>query len=191
MMPTPIRCGGSRARHSSHVSGSSIPQITVRLHQSFRAALPLSSPPPQPRSLSVPRPHRGGAGLRPACCIQRWPAAGAAGGGYPVAQGNTGGVRGGADGGAREKWLYISYTCQESVSACPLSDRFFDVTHAAVILRAAPTKFEAEWATSETHRLVALDDPSVRDVCVGRADADRENPVQHRSCPSARARNLQ
>jgi hypothetical protein len=27
-----------------------------------------------------------------------------------VAQGNTGGVRGGADGGAREKWLYISYT---------------------------------------------------------------------------------
>jgi hypothetical protein len=24
---------------------------------------------------------------------------------------------------------------------------------------AAPTKFEAEWATSETHRLVALDDP--------------------------------
>jgi hypothetical protein len=40
-----------------------------------------------------------------------------------VAQGNTGGVRGGADGGAREKWLYISYTQSETCHATAPSSR--------------------------------------------------------------------
>jgi len=69
---------------------------------------------PQPcRSPGRSRPSRAGspspdsrpsgAGLRLACCLQRWPAASATGGGLPVAWGNTGGGRGGAGGGATGK----------------------------------------------------------------------------------------
>jgi hypothetical protein len=47
-----------------------------------------------------PGSRPGGAGLRLACCLQRWPAASATGAGLPVAWGNTGGGRGGAGGGA-------------------------------------------------------------------------------------------
>src|SRR5215510_8126443 len=56
---------------------------------------------------------------------------------------------------------------------------------------AAPAIFEAECATSETHRWVARDGPSVRGARADRAAGGRENTVQPRSCPSARARNLQ
>src|SRR5713101_2350539 len=73
------------------------------------------------RSPSRSRPSRAGspspgsrpvgAGLRLACCLQRWPAASAAGGGLPVARGNTGGRRGGAGGGATGKVaLYFLYS---------------------------------------------------------------------------------
>jgi hypothetical protein len=50
-----------------------------------------------------PGSRPGGAGLRLACCLQRWPAASATGGGLPVAWGNTGGGRGGTGGGATGK----------------------------------------------------------------------------------------
>jgi hypothetical protein len=72
----------------------------------FLAAAAPAAQAPRPQA-----PVRAALGLRLACCLQRWPAASAAGGGLPVARRNTGGGRGGAGGGATGKVaLYFLYS---------------------------------------------------------------------------------
>src|SRR5499427_5767779 len=60
-----------------------------------------------------------------------------------------------------------------------------------LIVSASTEKYEAECATSETHRWVALDGPSVPGVCVGITDGDEQNIVPRQCSPSSPARSLQ
>src|SRR5262249_49101550 len=56
---------------------------------------------------------------------------------------------------------------------------------------ASTEKYEAECATSETHRWVAVEGPSVPGVCFGITDGDEKNIVPRQCSPSSPARSLQ
>src|SRR4030095_3585013 len=85
--------------------------------------------------------------------------------------------------------LSSSYT---RILALHLYSLFFPIlTSRIVYLSAVPAKYEAECTTSETHRWVARDGPSVPGVCVGITEGDWQNTVPLPCSPSSRARSLQ